>query len=781
MLPAIFNWIRNRGLWPQMALTVSLGFVVLFAAVSALGERALQDSTERITGERLAIARMTARQLDMLFEQAVSELEHTHHLADFDPSGPDLLLEQDILENTYSEDRLFAPGIIFLDAEGRVVVSAPPSLYRPGTDLSGEAHIGQALSGSAVTLSEPFREPVQQRPVVAVTVPIHNREGRLLGLLSGLVHLTGPAIMDTLQQATALGQTGHATLTDSRGRALASTSHPPVPFMAFGEHPTFYRQAMATAAPTVGTVPFEITGVPDEPAGHLHVMAFAPLKNAPWGVAVGGDEDETFAGVWRLRSGLIAIGLAAFIAVLVVTLVSARRLLLPIQQLTTAAHRIAEGNLNTPLRVSRRDEIGIMAAALEAMRIQLMGNIEKLANWNEALEELVARQTDELHQQQSVLSGLDTAIRTPLELREILEQILTQTRQAGRVAQGAIYLYNEEEDNIYPVTFQGMRLEQVNQLRGHAFRSIAGRQTLLTPQEPVSVLAVPMVCMDNMVVGAFLLADPRPEVFSQRQVTLLSAIASQTALVIRNNQLYSRLESQTILEERSRLAREIHDGLVQTLGYLKLQVNRMQRWIREGELARLETEMGHLGEVLEEAYADARDAIVGLRVGLNPGDTLESILAEYVQSFSARYHLPVDMQVKGHNPNIQPVIILQLTRIAQEGLTNIRKHAGATRAWVHLYYRPGRMELTISDNGRGIDLSRQAGQDPGGLQFMRERVDSLGGSFNIYPRPGGGTALLVSVPTPDWVEPDPGETGAGAGLDEDSAAVSAAAKSGTSI
>lgn len=358
----------------------------------------------------------------------------------------------------------------------------------------------------------------------------------------------------------------------------------------------------------------------------------------------------------------------------------------------------------------------------------------------------------------AMLSNLDRTIRTQLDLHEMLEQLLKQTREASRVAQGALFLYDGEAEKLQPVAFQDIAPQRLDDLQALALRAISRREPLLVSQSASrsyrqwaknglgSVLAIPLV-LEEDVLGAFLLADRRPDAFSQRQVTLLSAIASQAALIVRNSQLYARLRGQAILEERNRLAREIHDGLVQTLGYLKLQVARMQGWAQDGDLERLRVEVTDLRKVLEDAYAEARDAIAGLRVGISSEDTLESILAEHVQSFSARYGLPTELEVEGKGLRLQPAAILHLLRIVQEGLTNIRKHAQASRVWVKLVYTSDEFVLTISDNGQGLDSQGTQPVEARGLQFMQERAESLGGWLTIHPRDPQGTEIQVTIPT----------------------------------
>jgi signal transduction histidine kinase len=398
----IRQWVLNLGLWPRMALGISLGFLVLFIAFSLLGERALRDSSERLLEERMVIAQMTAAQIDSLLVQAIAELEDARRFAAFDPQNSDLSAEAHMLAHTYGLGQTFNSGIAFLDSAGRVVVSYPPDLYPPAADLSATPYVSQALRQRTAMVSPPFPEPGSERAVAAVVVPIYD-ETRFLGLLTGLIDLKGPAIKNPLQQAASLGNSGHALLVDDQGRILASTFG--LPFLSPGEHATFYRQAMTQGKPVVATVPNELEW-PGEPPGHSHVMAFVRLQSVHWGVAVGGDVDETFAGLRRLRFGLALLGGIALAGTWAATLIGTRVLVRPVQRLTASAQRIAGGDLQTPLEAPEGGEIGAMAGALERMRVLLLDNIRQLASWNETLEARVAERTEKLGQQQALTQQL---------------------------------------------------------------------------------------------------------------------------------------------------------------------------------------------------------------------------------------------------------------------------------------------------------------------------------------------------------------------------------------
>jgi signal transduction histidine kinase len=412
------DWLSKLNLWLQMALAVSVGFLTLFLAFSLLAERVLRDSSERLLTERQIVANMIASQIDQWLLEEIEEMKRANIRTSFEPMDPRLEIEADELANIYSQLDEFSPGFSFLDSSGRVVLSRPDDLYLPGTDLSHLPHISLALERHDATVSDPFLHPLRNQAVAAMTVQIYNGD-RFLGLLSGMISVDSVQLTAPLELAIATGRTSHAILVDRHGRAINSTFDLPV-FLP-GEHAAFYRRAMTIGEPTVETVPSEFY-LPNAEEGQPHIMAFAPLQSAPWGVAVGGEESEIFASIRRLRMGQIVIATIAMGVVLGATLISARWLVRPIQRTTQAAQRIAQGDLDTSITASESKEVRIMALALERMRIRLLRSIEDLTSWNETLEKRVQERTVDLRQQQAFSERL---------LRRI---ITTQEGERARIA-----------------------------------------------------------------------------------------------------------------------------------------------------------------------------------------------------------------------------------------------------------------------------------------------------------------------------------------------------------
>jgi signal transduction histidine kinase len=196
------------------------------------------------------------------------------------------------------------------------------------------------------------------------------------------------------------------------------------------------------------------------------------------------------------------------------------------------------------------------------------------------------------------------------------------------------------------------------------------------------------------------------------------------------------------LAERARLAREIHDGLAQTLWYAKLKQSRLtQDPALEGETRSTADEVL---TAIEAALADARQAVMALRTP-PAGSNLEEILRSYVDEFADRYGLRADFQAEGELPRLPPRTEAEVLRIVQEALNNVRKHADATVVRVRSSIEEGSIVMVVADNGRGFD-PLAIGTAGFGLRGMRERADLISGSLSLDSRPGDGARVVVRFP-----------------------------------
>jgi len=263
-----------------------------------------------------------------------------------------------------------------------------------------------------------------------------------------------------------------------------------------------------------------------------------------------------------------------------------------------------------------------------------------------------------------------------------------------------------------------------------------------------AILAAPLLVAesspDAATVGVILAASKRPRAFTQRQLTILKMIAGQVSLVLHNVRLVAQLEYKTMIEERMRLAREIHDGLAQTLGFLKLKMAQMRGFLKQGEDQLLGEAVDICYNVLADAYLDARQAIDGLRVSSKDG--FAEWLQQTVDEFKEYSGVGVHIQDAHLFSNLPPEVGAQLIRIIQEALNNVRKHSDARAVVISCRMANGDLSLEIDDDGEGFNVEEVPGLSQHGLRGMRERAELIDAELQVISHAGKGTSVRVRLP-----------------------------------
>jgi signal transduction histidine kinase len=207
--------------------------------------------------------------------------------------------------------------------------------------------------------------------------------------------------------------------------------------------------------------------------------------------------------------------------------------------------------------------------------------------------------------------------------------------------------------------------------------------------------------------------------------------------------------AEAIALERRRLARELHDRPVQSLRFLGTEIRRLCALAADAPSA-LDLELRHLQATWAHVYDELRQAMGELHRPLPADCTLVQSLRQELDALACHTGLDIDLStdldVAPHA--LDPAAEVQLVRICQSALANVRRHAGARCVSVRLVAKPGSVVLSIEDDGAGFDASRldaRAGAHLG-LAIMRERAESLGGTLDVTSAPGQGTRLEVRVP-----------------------------------
>jgi signal transduction histidine kinase len=247
------------------------------------------------------------------------------------------------------------------------------------------------------------------------------------------------------------------------------------------------------------------------------------------------------------------------------------------------------------------------------------------------------------------------------------------------------------------------------------------------------------------------------------QLLLLHDVTEQKRARAR---VFDQQEVVATLRERDRLARELHDGIGQVLGYVGMQAETALQWIRKGDSGRAESVLARLADVAREAHSDVRESILNLKADQVQGWSFLQNLERYLEKFQTNYGIQSELSVADgiDDGTFEAAAGVQLLRVFQEALNNSRKHGGASAVRVTVDRNESHARITIADDGHGFDSSRLEGEDGShfGLTFMRERLLQIGGSLEIDSKPGAGTILSIDVPIRDHVgEGETGESPAG--------------------
>jgi signal transduction histidine kinase len=232
--------------------------------------------------------------------------------------------------------------------------------------------------------------------------------------------------------------------------------------------------------------------------------------------------------------------------------------------------------------------------------------------------------------------------------------------------------------------------------------------------------------------------------------TLLAGVLVQSRSDVRRlqdaNVVLRRLRdsevNRALLEERGRLAREVHDGLAQDLWTARLTQGRLAQQLTDDEQRALAQDVM---DAIDAGLADARQTVMAMRAGSTDAPLLE-VVERYVLDFGDRFALDVRFERDGDLPELPARTQAELLRIIQEALNNVRKHADATVVRVRTSVEDGGLQIMVTDNGRGFDPGATSAGD--GLTGMRERVQLIGASLEVESAARDGTRVRVRIPIP---------------------------------
>jgi signal transduction histidine kinase len=253
------------------------------------------------------------------------------------------------------------------------------------------------------------------------------------------------------------------------------------------------------------------------------------------------------------------------------------------------------------------------------------------------------------------------------------------------------------------------------------------------------VLSVPLIIKDE-IYGGISLYYTEQRCFSRDEIGLAATFGDNVALAIENAGLREQVGRNAVAAERSRLARDLHDSVTQTLFSASLIAEVMPRlWERDQEEGR--KRLDELRQLTRGALAEMRTLLLELRPATLVEVELGELLRQLAEATSGRARVPVGLSVEGKR-ELPPDVQIAFYRIAQEALNNVAHHSRASHAGIRLRFAPEQIELQITDDGVGFDFQRVTPEHLG-LRIMRERADSIGARLRIKSQRGAGTRVTI--------------------------------------
>ena len=398
--------------------------------------------------------------------------------------------------------------------------------------------------------------------------------------------------------------------------------------------------------------------------------------------------------------------------------------------------------------------------------------------FSNAVTGIMERAQNHLEQQNRELLAVHEAglaIAGDLNLEGVLQKAVDQARELVGARYGALSILREsggielfitsglsaeERARIGPLP-QGHGLLGVVLNEGQRLRLLDlntdDRAVGFPPHHPPmrSLLAVPVIAHGNIVGNLYLAEKTGAEPSVAHQFTdddegVLLRFATQVAIAITNARLHRQVHSLAITEERERIAREMHDTVAQVLGYVNTKAQAAQELLAAGQVEQAEKQIAQLASAARTAYVDVRENILALRTSVSLERPLIDALGEYVTLWQDQSGITAELTldaVDGVLP-LDPTGELQVLRIVQEALANVRKHAAARHTSIRFGADDGWVVVTIEDDGAGFEPATQVrGAFPRfGLSTMRERAQAIGGDLVITSAPGAGTRVVARVP-----------------------------------
>ena len=712
--------------------------IVILTSVALFTFNAYQRVTEDLVVERdNQVTRLWASQLSNElgnYLELLTELARTNDLRTNDPE-----LQESALGALSNRLVVFDGGVVILDNHGRVVAADPerPDVMRQ--DWSDRGYFRQILRSRQPAYSDILYDGFLGVEVIVAAVPIYGDEGEFIGTLVGMFRTKATSLSafygGIVKQR--IGSSGRVYIVDGTGHVLYH-GDPQRIGDDYSDQPVVQRILLGESG-ALRTRDID---------GEDIVAGYAPISGTSWGLVTEERWSALIAGIQGYGQLLLILIVLGILVPIGFVFVGVRRITRPIEDLIDAAQQVAQGNFEQMITANTGDEIEELADQFNQMARQLRDSYTQL-------EQRVADRTQELE----ALYQADEELYRHLDLDQVLQAIVNVSVDILNADKSSILAWDAQQERLVvraskgfsPETLQQMRFAPGEGLIGQV--AVTGKAAVVEDSNDNSDIAVRITALEGIrsfmhlpikvnerIFGVFNVNFLKPQAFGEAQERLFLALAQRASLAIENAQLYEQAQYVAAVEERQRLARELHDAVTQSLFSASLIAEVLNRlWEKnpvEGK-RRLE----ELRQLTRGALAEMRTLLLELRPSALVEAEVSELFRHLCDAFAGRTMVSVHYQIEG-DCDLPSDVKVAYYRIAQEALNNIAKHAQATEVDVHLDCQDGKAVLEIQDNGRGFTPD-SVSPDHLGLGIMQERADKIGAELSLSSEAGSGTRVRV--------------------------------------
>jgi two-component system nitrate/nitrite sensor histidine kinase NarX len=460
-----------------------------------------------------------------------------------------------------------------------------------------------------------------------------------------------------------------------------------------------------------------------------------------------------------LRSFQIGLVSLALIGTVVLMSLFSLMVVRPVNRLREGFQRMGKADFGVRLEVAKRDEFGELAEGFNQMA-------DKLQNFYATLEQRVEEKSHSIevkNRELAVLYDVAAFLNSSTATEPLCGIVLDKLSALIGARDSVVRLVDAKGEQLHIVASRGVSksfLEEENCLAigdclcGAVARDgIAVNHDFSMPSKPLlqackrdgfqAVVAIP-IRSKQRVMGMLNLFFETPRILPPSEIRLLESVGQHLGVAIENQRLVAREKEMAVSEERNLLAQELHDSIAQSLAFLNIQIQLLRNDLQQGKITTALQGLEQIREGVQESYDDVRELLVHFRTRVGNAD-LETAVRSALEKFEGQTGIHATFSHRGTLPGLSPEYVLQAMHIVQESLSNVRKHAKASRVDVELVC-DGECMLLISDNGAGFDAAHDAGDTHVGLSIMRERAHRIGAELALESEPGKGTKVRLVLP-----------------------------------